>query len=230
MKRWLISGLFFSSLAYANPAQVVIVRHAEKLSSGVEVSPQGCERAFLLTQFFSTNSVVNKYGSPVAFYAARPKHADSSIRSEQTLAPSASQSGLNILDPYVRDQYQPVVDEISSTHAYDGKTVVMAWEHDSIPVLAQTFGVKLNSSTKSWPDMVFDEAWVIDFTGKKNPSLTIIPESVLPGDNPLGGKDWQNGPTPGEGNPVPSNIVQECGNNDALNVLTNALVTPPFPQ
>lgn len=240
-------GLFLlSANAFATPAQIVIIRHAEKPASGDEVDQQGCERAYSLPPFFETNAIVNQFGTPVAIFAAQPDHAGSSLRPVETIAPTAQALGLEIQDPATKLNYPSVVQPIMSNPSYDGKTVLVSWEHDAIPGLAQAFGAVLSPDTQSWPGVVFDEAWVLNFTSpqalKKSAhvggdtsgtadsvsvTLTIIPEDVMPGDNPLGGANWQNPPT--AGGTVPTALANQCVNNGALDSLSSSLASPPVP-
>jgi hypothetical protein len=235
MKTFLLALAAFAlaNQAFAMPAQVIITRHGEKPASGNELNIQGCERAYSLPNFFQPdNSAVWAYGKPAAIYAMQPDSDDGSVRPIQTIAPTADRLGLTINDTYTRLQYQPIVAEIMQ--GYDGQTVLISWEHKAIPGLAQAFGVTLDKDTKKWPGAVFDEAWVIGFQGSKKgdakATLQIIPESVLPTDNPLGGADWGNGPTQGNGTTVPADIVSECQNNDSLNGLVKKWVNPALPD
>jgi hypothetical protein len=208
--------LLNAASAWANPAQIVIVRHAEKPVIGNEVTQQGCERAYLLPTFFVTNSVVNSFGTPVAIFAPQPGNADSSVRSVETIAPTAQALGLQVKDPYAKTDYTDIVQKILGKSKYDGRTILMAWEHDAIPGLAQALGVTLTAQTSTWPDAIFDQAWVINFSASGGAYLQIIPESVLPSDTPPGGA-------------VPQSIISQCVNNNTLNALADSLATPPLP-
>jgi hypothetical protein len=225
-----VAALLGASQAFAGPAQIVIIRHAEKPATGNEVTQQGCERAFSLPDFFQSNKIVNQFGLPVAVFAAQPASDDSSIRPIQTISPTAKALGVKVQDPATNLDYETIKSAINSNAAYDGKTVLIAWEHKAIPGLAEAFGVTLTQATKKWPGTVFDEAWVIDFSKSGETSLQIIPEQALPGDNPLGGADWADGPSPDSTQKIPQNIVSECQNNDALNALVAGLADPPVPS
>lgn len=218
--------------AWATPAQVVIIRHAEKPPTGNEVNQQGCERAYGLPHFIEGNSTVEQFGRPAALFAAAPKNAGSSIRAIQTLAPTAQALQIKIRDTYTKDDLQAAVDEISQDSTLDSQTVVMAWEHNMIPDLAEAFGAILTENEQSWPDEVFDQAWVIRFFDRQkmegsSPTLQIIPERVLPTDNPLGGIDhWTDGPTETASGPsVPDQVVQNCANNVSLDAVMEQWIT-----
>ena len=216
--------LWMSTQVFAQPSQIVIVRHGEKTEPSNELNTQGCERAFSLPNFFLRNPIILKFGAPIAIYAARPDSIDGSVRSIQTIAPTANQLGLSIHDSYTRLDYPAITQDIMNSSAYNNKTVLISWEHDAIPGLAQAFGVTLESWTKSWPDNVFDEAWIIDLA--EGSTLQIIPENVLSTDNPEGDKNWSNGPT-SSNPPVVSSILSDtCQNNNALNSLVQKWVSP----
>jgi hypothetical protein len=219
--------LLVSSSAFATPAQIVIIRHGEKPPKGDELSQQGCERAYMLPNFFESNSIVNRYGRPVAAYASQPDHAGSSMRPAETITPTAQALGLEVQDPVTRLVYGPIVQDIMSNPSYDGRTVLIAWEHDAIPGLVQAFGINVPGADQKWPDDVFDEAWIVTFQGGKQ-DLQIIPESVLPGDNPDGGKEWKN--PPGPGGAIPSEIADRCANNNALDSEMTSITSPPIYQ
>lgn len=218
--------------ATAMPAQVVIIRHAEKPLNGNEVNQQGCERAFSLPAFFINNAIVNQYGKPVALFAAQPDKVGGSLRPIETLAPTAQALGLPILDSATRVNYASMIQSILNSPQYKGATILISWEHNAIPGLAQALGASLTPNTSNWPGQVFDEAWVLSFhkkSGKRLVTLNIIPEAVLPGDNSKGGSSWGGGGAPIQGS-VPTSIIQKCADNSALNAIAFSLANPPIVQ
>jgi hypothetical protein len=170
--------------AWAAPAQVIIIRHGEKPDVGNELSTQGQERAQALPSFFENNEIATRFGLPVAVYAMgqKPNDPDDSLRAIETVAPLAQALGLTLNDEYTRQEIQPLVDTIMQTTDYDGKNVVICWEHTMIPEIAAAFGV---NNPPQWPGNVFDRAWVIDFSNSDGSvqSFQNIPEDVLPGDS-----------------------------------------------
>lgn len=216
-----LSGL--SNAALAAPSRVIIIRHGEKPNSGNELDSQGCERAYLLpTTFFSR--ILS--GPPAAIFASAPDNNGGSVRPVETIAPTAANFGIQVLDPTTRVELSQAV---SAVDAYSG-TVVMAWEHDTIPGLAQSFG--LRNGPAVWPDAVFDEAWVLNFPENGGePALDIVPEGVLPGDNPLGGiPDWAD--PPGAFNPtaIPPKVAAKCVDDKKLDKLAQKLAKPALSQ
>jgi hypothetical protein len=180
----LIAAVAASAMALpacAAPAQVIIIRHGEKPSTGNELSPQGFQRADALVGFFEHNPAVTQYGAPVAIYAMDPKDADGSLRPIETVTPLANALGLTIDHDYVKDQLPALVSDIMANPAYDGKMVLICWEHKVIPTLVQDFG--WSAAPDAWSGSVFDQAWVLDFDGGKVSSFQIVPEHLLPGDS-----------------------------------------------
>ena len=180
---FLVVSVLTSTAAWSAPAQIVMIRHGEKLDVGAGLSPQGFQRAGLLPGFFSRDSVVNAYGPPVAIFAMEPNpnKADGSVRPIQTVTPLAKSLNLQIETSFTRDQYPAMAAQILKEPSYDGHTVVICWEHDRIPPMAQAFG--LTNGPTTWKGSVFDVAWVLRFDGNSSvPTLQLIGEKVLPTD------------------------------------------------
>jgi len=173
--------LDFSGSSLAMPAQVVLIRHGEKPDVGNELNAQGFERANALPLFFQTNPVVTQFGPVAAIYAMAPGSSDGSLRPIETVTPTARALGLPVQSTLTKDQTSELVSEIEGNPSYDGKTVVICWEHKMIPVIASGFGLK--DGPEKWPGSVFDRAWVLGFHSVEGAvSLQDIGEQVLPGD------------------------------------------------
>lgn len=185
MTKLLFSALittFLLSISTLNalPAQVILIRHAEKPSSGSELSLRGQERAAALAPYILGTQVYTKYGPPVAIFAQNPKNDKSSIRSIQTVAPLSAALGLTTNHSFTRKEYKGLVDEITTNPLYTGKTVLICYEHKTIPEIAQKLGVKF---TPKWPGHVYDWVWVITFDSKNTPKLQIFPQQLMYGDS-----------------------------------------------
>lgn len=184
------AALLCAAASHAAPSQVVIIRHAEKTGYDNELSEQGFKRARALVRFFASNPAVTRYGPPAAVYAAAPKHEDSSIRSIQTVTPLAEALGLKIKADYTRGQVGKLVRDIMENPAYEGRMVLVCWQHGAIPDIALELA-RYNGSAaplqfslpQSWPDEDFDRAWVLDLTRGKVISFKDIPQRLLPGDS-----------------------------------------------
>ena len=166
----------------ARPAEVILIRHAEKPldESNVHLSATGRERARALVKFFTTTPALATNGPPVALFAARPASHSKSQRPRETLKPVAKHLNLHILTPYTATEYAALAKKVLDDPAYDGKTVVICWVHDYLPQLAEEFGVQPRPA--SWKSTVFDRVWVIAYRGGQG-LLTSLPQALLPGDS-----------------------------------------------
>jgi hypothetical protein len=167
--------------ALAQPAQVIIIRHAEKPEAGNDLSLQGRERAAALAPFFLETDAVLKFKNPVAIYAQAQKRAGSSLRSVNTVKPLANKLGLTINENFERDDYKNMVKEIMGREAYEGHTVLICWEHKVIPNMAQEFGVM--DAPKVWHGREFDRVWIITFRPDEKPVFQNLPQRLIYGDS-----------------------------------------------
>lgn len=187
MKKILIGlGLIIGQMAWAVPARVVLIRHAEKISDAeLDLSPRGFERADALPKF-----IEDKFGFPIAIFPMMPKQEDgadvSSRRSVQTVLPLANDLQARAIPFYFRAEYtrnktEKMVKEIKSNPNYDGKLVLICWQHEKLSEIARELGVK---KVKDWNSSVFDRAWVIDFSPKgKVTDFQDVAQNLLSGDS-----------------------------------------------
>ncbi len=168
--------------AWAAPAQVIIIRHGEKPDSGPDLDERGYQRAQALVGYFQNNPAVTQFGPPAAIYAMDPKREGGSMRAIETVQPLAQALGLSVNTDYTRKQIQPLVSDIMSNPAYDGKMVLICWEHSVIPDIAQAFG--WTAAPRSWPGNAFDRTWILTFQGDQVVNFVDAPQNLLPGDSP----------------------------------------------
>jgi broad specificity phosphatase PhoE len=163
MRNFILIALLLTMVTYtdAKPAQVIIIRHAEKPEEGDHLSVKGMERAAALAPYFLNTPPVLEYGKPVALYATNVTPDDKSFRTQETLAPLAKELNLEIKHPYTKDQYADLAREILNNKDYEGKMVLIAWEHHNIPALAKALGV--NPEPSRWHGKDFDRVWTITY-------------------------------------------------------------------
>ncbi|MBC7743127.1 MAG: histidine phosphatase family protein, partial [Bdellovibrionaceae bacterium] len=113
----------------AMPSQILLMRHAEKPDSGNELSEQGWQRARLLPNLFTSRQEFKNFGLPMALYAMSPKKDDGSIRSIQTLKYVSEQFSIPIEKQFNRGQIKELVAKIKNEKKFNGKMVVICWEH-----------------------------------------------------------------------------------------------------
>ena len=185
---FLAAALLGAGTAFAAPAQIILIRHGEKPETGAELNAQGFKRAAALVKFFKNAPAVTRYGTPAAIYAAAPKNEDSSVRSIQTVTPLAKALGIKINAGFTRGQTNKLARDIMENPAYDGRMVLVCWQHTNLVRLAQALA-DYNYSQKAaipqvWPDGAFDRVWVLDLSKKGKVVLfQDLPQHLLPGDS-----------------------------------------------
>lgn len=157
----LLTLMGLGDLLQALPAQIIIIRHAEKPVKGNQLNLQGRARAVALVPFFIGSPEVLTYGTPVAIYAQRPGSKDPSLRCIETMTPLSEALNLPLNTNYERDAYPGMVETIKSNPAYEGKMVLICWSHDNIPKITKLFGAL--DMPKKWHSDEFDRMWVITF-------------------------------------------------------------------
>jgi hypothetical protein len=169
-------------ICVAQPAEVILLRHAEKPpdESNVHLSATGKERSRALVKFFATAPELTTNGPPIVLFAARPVSRKHSNRPAETLEPLAKHLKLRVQIPYTAKEYAALARKILHDPAYKGKTVVVCWVHDELAELAGSLGVKPRPAP--WKSNVFDRVWVITYRGKEA-SLFSLPQKLLSGDS-----------------------------------------------
>jgi hypothetical protein len=81
---------------------------------------------------------------------------------------------------YAHDDYKEMVREIAGKREYEGKMVLICWEHKAIPLVAQAFGVK---DPPSFPGKAFDRTWIISFPRDGTATLRDLPQRLMYGDS-----------------------------------------------
>ena len=179
------------SLAAAAPAQIILIRHGEKPAHGNQLDEQGFARARALVGYFKANPAVTAYGTPVAIYAMKPKGPNGSVRPIQTVTPLAEALNLPVISDFLKDDATGLVTAILGNKAYDGKMVLICWEHNAIPdivsALASAAGTAdgvQDALPGSWDGDAFDRTWILDFSPDgKIVSFRDLPQRLLPGDS-----------------------------------------------
>jgi hypothetical protein len=162
---------------------ILIIRHAEKPETGLELTAAGAQRADAYTNYFRSLIVDSKPLSLDCLIAT----ADSknSHRPRLTLEPLSRSLGLPLDTRYKNKESDQLAAELQARP--HGRQILICWHHEQIPALIQALGAdpaKLLPEGK-WPDGVF--SWVIqlhyDQAGRLMPGETKrIIENLLPGD------------------------------------------------
>jgi hypothetical protein len=184
----LASLLVWCSLAaaFAAPSRIIILRHGEK-EDAWRLCGVGEQRAEALAANYlgrnAANSLFASGEKPVAFLAitlhtlelAAPAAATWSLPLTLYAAPPADDKKAFVKTANRRTQ--EAVADLMSNAAWQGKTVVMVWEHrhianakleQSFPgekvTLRQLLGLDtMKGMPDTWPDGTYDYFWIVDF-------------------------------------------------------------------
>lgn len=170
----------------AMPAQIMIIRHAEKFEDQhkIHLSPRGHTRANALAQFFQSDPRVLEYGVAAAIIAQCPSQQKKSVRCEETVAPLAHALGKTVINRFAYGEVKELVDWLRASREWDSKSVLICAAHMDIVPIAKALGVpQLRQAV--WPHETYDRVWLIDFspTDGKVASFRDIPQCLLFGDS-----------------------------------------------
>ena len=182
MNHSLMISIFLASLqcALAQPAQIILIRHAEKPPdpAAVHLSKAGQKRAKELVAFLTNSPALTQHGLPVALYAAQPTKHGHGRRTQETIAPLAKALCLPTETPYPAEDYAVLAKSLLADHNYAGKTVLICWVHEYIPQLAAALGV--SPEPPKWRGEVYDRVYLISYDGGQA-TLKILPEILSEG-------------------------------------------------
>jgi broad specificity phosphatase PhoE len=162
--------------AEGKPAQVFLIRHAEKPTEGDDLSQRGRERAAALVPYFLGRPEVLQFGPPVAVYAQKSTANRPSRRPVQTVQGLADALKVPVLT-YSHSDAARMADEILTKPAYEGKAVVVCWEHHAIPDLARALGAR--DAPARWRGEAFDRTWVLTFARDGAVTVRDLPQKLL---------------------------------------------------
>ncbi len=181
-------SLFASQSAYAVPRQIIILRHGEKQDS-YRLCNTGQRRSLALRANYLGKDAVQSLFSdgqrPDGFFAI-------TLHSLELISPAAQSWGMPVhvysfvpLPGLTKERETLALNERTQQAAqtllndplWDGKVVVMSWEHDHIakaklekkfPKERVTLRQLLNLDTLSnvpqtWPDSNYDYFWIVDY-------------------------------------------------------------------
>jgi hypothetical protein len=212
--------------AEAQPARIIILRHAEK-ANAYALCDLGRERANALAKQFlgqgATQSLFAPGDRPAAFMAV-------TLHTLETITPVAQIWGLPVIDysvvpnkdededageAEINARTQEAARDLMSNHEFDRKTVVVAWEHKHIAsrklekdyrgqevTLRQL--LRLGQAPESWSDTNYDYFWIVDYApGNPNPTrFEAVKQTFTSPFNAIPAPDWEA--------PEPKHIEAGC--------------------
>lgn len=176
--------------------KIMIVRHAEKPSddgsiSGVsqagaqdpeELVVRGWQRSGALARFFEplNGQFVNaKLATPDVIFASAVAQHSKSLRPQHTVLALADLLGLQLALAHAKGDEAALVADVL---AADG-IVLIAWEHERIPLIANSILGNATTCPQSWPDDRFDLVWLFDRRpGNGGWEFDQVPQMLMPGD------------------------------------------------
>lgn len=169
----LVLLLLLNQSTFATPNEVYIIRHADKLKHppGPALSPKGEIRAIAFAIQFRKN-----YPLPDYIFATNPVSdkkeglylKGTSIRELQTVGPLVSMLSVEqheyipILHPYRNKEYKALANDLLNQKQFNGKRILVCWDHGLIPAFANALGVAENKVEK-WAKSDFDSIYLVKF-------------------------------------------------------------------
>jgi broad specificity phosphatase PhoE len=152
-----------AAIARAQPAQIILIRHAEKPADpeAVHLSKEGQQRARELVHFVTSTPELKQHGLPAALFATRTTKHGRGQRTQETLAPLAKELALPIQTPFGSEEYKEMARAVLSNHKLRGKTILICWTHEFIPELAAALGV--HPQPPKWKDENYDRVYLISY-------------------------------------------------------------------
>jgi hypothetical protein len=179
-----VVGAMFGGLAACGqagqpPATILLIRHAEKPTEGMDLSPVGFERAKVIPQLFGGVGAVAPHNLPRPDFLFATHVSKNSNRPVETITPLSEALKIPISSEIADKDFATLVKELLSGK-YAGKVVLVAWHHGTLPQFVEALGA--TPPYKPWPDTQFDRVWRIDYKGGKA-VLTDLPQGLLAGDS-----------------------------------------------
>jgi broad specificity phosphatase PhoE len=176
--------------------KIMVIRHAERPSAyksirgvtqqGVknkeELSVRGWQRAGALARFFAprdSHFVHPALARPEFLFACKAGPAAPSLRPQHSLLPLASLIGAELNRDYYEGQERELVQKVIAAHG----TVLIAWKHNTMHVIANAILGNKTSAPQYWPLDRFDVVWVFD-RRDGTWTFTQVPQLLLAGDRP----------------------------------------------
>ena len=151
--------LFAQSNPERSSLRVIIVRHAEKPDKGDNLSCEGLNRALALPDVLYSKFKLPDY---IFVPSLNTGKTTGTARMYQTIVPFAVKYNLNIDTKFDVGKEKALCQSILKKSG----TVLVVWEHNNIPAIAQELGVTADKKLK-WKGSDFDSIWIITYKDGK---------------------------------------------------------------
>jgi hypothetical protein len=176
--------------------KIMVIRHAEKpsnspLTYGVtlegereseSLTVRGWQRAGALVSFFApTNGSFQNQSlaEPQFLYASKPTRRNGSRRPMETITPLAEKLANRINSHFSKDEPKEMLEEAFLC----GGVVLICWQHEFIPKIANYILGDNVTSPQDWPEDRFDMVWVFSKDSESaDYSFKQVPQNLLKGD------------------------------------------------
>jgi len=137
--------------------KLVFIRHAEKPIEGNNLSCQGINRSLKLPTV-----LFEKFGRPQRLLVPSVDLGvtTTTARMFQTITPFAIKYNISINTKFLVEEKKKVAKYLMKRKG----TVIITWEHNMIPKIVQTLGIK---EDLEWPGEDYDSIWVVTFCNGK---------------------------------------------------------------
>jgi len=175
----------FASGLQALPAQVIIVRHAEKDPITRGLSQMGQERAGALAYYLTETSYLLSFGLPDVIFASRSVPISDRLvpRTIETMMPVAELMETPIHSSFNGYQVREMANLVLNSGKYDGKNVLICWNHSSIHDLVNAFQYQVpfdcSFDQHKYPDCRFDLTFVLTYPAPPPPPLQRFPYATV---------------------------------------------------
>ena len=166
----------------AQPAKIIVFRHAEEAEDGSKesLSLKGQERALALVPLL-TRAPEFLAGDPrPVLFATKLSPRGTNNHTHVTLEPLAAQLGLKIEAPYSTSDYQALARYVLSSDTCKERAVVICWTHSHLSGLLHALGV--TPEPESWSKKVYDRLVVVTYH-KETARMVNLPQKLLFGDS-----------------------------------------------
>jgi phosphohistidine phosphatase SixA len=162
----------------SSPAEILIIRHAEKTETGhdLHLNARGRMRAEALPHLYE-----GRFAKPDMIICARQSRY--SNHAYETIEPLAHALGLSIDNRWANGKDRALAKALLSDARYRGKHVLICWHHESIPQLASALGA--TTAPRRWRDKVYDSIWRLTYADQRV-TFEDLPQQLLPGDRSRG--------------------------------------------
>ncbi|MBV8526309.1 MAG: hypothetical protein JOY71_30070 [Acetobacteraceae bacterium] len=181
--------------------KIMVIRHAEKPDQDQGVMPDGTPNpeALTVSGWRRAGALVGLFAppggrfadprltTPQAIFGSGVAHHSESLRPQQTVTPLAAKLAFSINTEHRKGDEAALVQAATTI----GGVVLIAWEHEAIPNIAQLILGSSQGVPQHWPGDRFDLVWVFDRPdGSGTWRFTQVPQQLLAGDSadpiPLG--------------------------------------------